>query len=153
MEFVIAQNQTNENHIAKEGEREKNSLLVLNEFMGISKNMKKVLLILLGQVDGKGQVRMTPYILRKRLLGEYERVGRRQEKRLFLLDYNGMLVPIIKTSPMAVPSASTLEALEQLSADLKNIVYIISGRDGAFLKQHLGHLRNVKFRVLAHMLM
>lgn len=46
---------------------------------------------------------------------------------------------------MAVPSLQTLEALEKLSADPKNVVYIISGRDGEFLEQHLGHLRNVGF--------
>lgn len=46
---------------------------------------------------------------------------------------------------MAVPSDATLEALERLSADPKNVVYIISGRDGEFLEEHLGHLKNVGF--------
>ena len=46
---------------------------------------------------------------------------------------------------MAVPTEATLEALEKLSADPKNVVYIISGRDAAFLEQHLGHFRNVGF--------
>jgi trehalose 6-phosphate synthase/phosphatase len=46
---------------------------------------------------------------------------------------------------MATPSEATLEALERLSADPKNLVYIISGRDGEFLEQHLGHLSNVGF--------
>lgn len=46
---------------------------------------------------------------------------------------------------MATPSEATLEALERLSADPKNLVYIISGRDGEFLEQHLGHLKNVGF--------
>ena len=41
---------------------------------------------------------------------------------------------------MAVPSEATLEALERLCADPKNLVYIISGRDGDFLEQHLGHI-------------
>ena len=44
---------------------------------------------------------------------------------------------------MAIPSAPTLEALEKLSADPNNIVYIISGRDGEFLEQHLGHIKNL----------
>ena len=57
----------------------------------------------------------------------------------------GTLAPIVKTPSMAVPTEATLEALEKLSADPKNIVYIISGRDGGFLEQHLGHLRNVGF--------
>ena len=46
---------------------------------------------------------------------------------------------------MAIPTAVTLEALERLSADPRNIVYIISGRDQEFLEQHLGHLQNVGF--------
>lgn len=46
---------------------------------------------------------------------------------------------------MAVPSEPTLEALERLSADPKNLVYIISGRDQEFLEQHLGHLQNIGF--------
>jgi trehalose 6-phosphate synthase/phosphatase len=46
---------------------------------------------------------------------------------------------------MAVPSPDALEALEKLSDDPKNVVYIISGRDSAFLDQHLGHLTNMGF--------
>lgn len=46
---------------------------------------------------------------------------------------------------MAVPSPEALEALEKLSADPKNVVYIISGREGSFLDQHLGHLSHVGF--------
>ena len=41
---------------------------------------------------------------------------------------------------MATPSAATLRALTALTSDPLNIVYIISGRDGDFLEQHLGHI-------------
>jgi hypothetical protein len=44
---------------------------------------------------------------------------------------------------MAVPTEDTLAALTALSADPRNLVYIISGRDGAFLEQHLGHIRGL----------
>jgi len=44
---------------------------------------------------------------------------------------------------MAVPSEATLEALGRLCADPKNLVYIISGRDGDFLEQHLGHINGL----------
>ena len=44
---------------------------------------------------------------------------------------------------MAVPSEATLEALERLCADPKNLVYIISGRDGDFLETHLGHIKGL----------
>jgi trehalose 6-phosphate synthase/phosphatase len=46
---------------------------------------------------------------------------------------------------MAVPSPEALEALQKLSNDPQNIVYIISGRDGGFLDQHLGHLSQLGF--------
>lgn len=55
----------------------------------------------------------------------------------------GTLAPIVKVPSMATPSAPTLEALEKLSADPQNLVYIISGRDGEFLEQHLGHIANL----------
>ena len=44
---------------------------------------------------------------------------------------------------MAVPSEETLLALDRLSSDPRNLVYIISGRDGDFLQQHLGHLTRI----------
>ena len=44
---------------------------------------------------------------------------------------------------MAVPSEATLEALQQLCEDPKNLVYIISGRDGDFLTQHLGQIKGL----------
>ncbi|PFH48155.1 glycosyltransferase family 20 protein [Amanita thiersii Skay4041] len=96
---------------------------------------------LLSQIGGQGQARQTPYIPKERLLSWYGKA----KKRLFLFDYDGTLAPIVKTPSMAVPSAATLEALSGLSADPKNIVWIISGRDGEFLEQHLGHLENIGF--------
>lgn len=44
---------------------------------------------------------------------------------------------------MAIPTEDTLTALTQLAADPRNLVYIISGRDGAFLEQHLGHIESL----------
>jgi trehalose 6-phosphate synthase/phosphatase len=46
---------------------------------------------------------------------------------------------------MAIPSKAALLALSLLSADPKNLVYIISGRDAAFLDLHLGHLGRLGF--------
>lgn len=46
---------------------------------------------------------------------------------------------------MAIPSEAALEALERLAADPKNVVYIISGRDQAFLDLHLGYIKNLGF--------
>ncbi|KAJ7342536.1 trehalose-6-phosphate phosphatase [Mycena albidolilacea] len=97
--------------------------------------------MLLGQLGGKETARRTPYIPRDVLESRYHSA----KKRLFFFDYDGTLAPIVKTPSMAVPSAPTLEALERLAADPRNVVYIISGRDGEFLEQHLGHLKNVGF--------
>ncbi|PPQ70030.1 hypothetical protein CVT24_003797 [Panaeolus cyanescens] len=178
MEFVIAQNTTNQ------------SPSVLSEFMGISKNMDEALLVnpwnlgdvaaaihkgltmdpaekarrqeklykvvtthtshswaavlvkmLLGQMDQSGTARQTPYIPKEKLESLYASA----KKRLFFFDYDGTLAPIVKVPSMATPSEATLEALEKLSSDPRNVVYIISGRDGGFLEQHLGHLTNVGF--------
>ncbi|KAF7344346.1 Trehalose-6-phosphate phosphatase [Mycena sanguinolenta] len=97
--------------------------------------------MLLGQLGGKETARRTPYIPREVLESRYHAA----KKRLFFFDYDGTLAPIVKTPSMAVPSAATLTALERLSADPRNVVYIISGRDGEFLEQHLGHLKHVGF--------
>lgn len=97
--------------------------------------------MLLGQMGLQGLARQTPYIPREQLEGLYTSA----KKRLFLFDYDGTLSPIVKTPSMAVPSEATLNALNKLTMDPKNIVYIISGRDGEFLEQHLGHLKNIGF--------
>lgn len=67
------------------------------------------------------------------------------KKRLLLFDYDGTLTPIVKVPSAATPSDSLLHSLESLAADSRNIVYIISGRDGDFLMQHLGHIKNLGF--------
>ncbi|KAF9479323.1 trehalose-6-phosphate phosphatase [Pholiota conissans] len=97
--------------------------------------------MLLSQMGLSGTARKTPYIPQAQL----DRCYQNAKKRLFLFDYDGTLAPIVKTPSMATPSEATLEALEKLSEDPQNIVWIISGRDGAFLEQHLGHLKNIGF--------
>lgn len=44
---------------------------------------------------------------------------------------------------MAIPSSDALNALTKLAADPRNVVYIVSGRDQAFLELHLGHIRHL----------
>ncbi|KAF9009898.1 trehalose 6-phosphate phosphatase [Cyathus striatus] len=97
--------------------------------------------MLLAQMGRQGMARKTPYIPKDQLEGLYTKA----KKRLFLFDYDGTLAPIVKVPSMATPSEATLEALTKLSADPNNLVYIISGRDGEFLEQHLGHLKNIGF--------
>lgn len=72
-----------------------------------------------------------------------ERNARRSD--LAFARSQGTLTPIVRVPSAAVPAGATLEALEKLSQDPKNLVFIISGRDGGFLEQHLGHLDKVGF--------
>ena len=94
---------------------------------------------LLERLGSSNMARRTPFIPKDDLESHYARAG----KRLFLFDYDGTLAPIVKVPSAAVPSRETLQALEALTSDPRNVVYIISGRDGEFLEQHLGHLSNL----------
>ena len=53
------------------------------------------------------------------------------------------MTPIVKNPAAAVPPPGLLDALERLCDDPHNIVYIISGRNGDFLQQHLGHIEKL----------
>ena len=54
-------------------------------------------------------------------------------RRLFLLDYDGTLVPLMSTPEKAKPGEITLGLLKKISSDEKNEVVLISGRDRATL--------------------
>ena len=68
------------------------------------------------------------------------------KKRLFLFDYDGTLTEIRKTPNAAVPSTEMLASLSCLVKNPSNIVYIVSGRDQAFLELHLGYLSGLGLR-------
>ncbi|CAM1503561.1 Fc.00g011520.m01.CDS01 [Cosmosporella sp. VM-42] len=92
-------------------------------------------------VLGDGTTNVTPLLDRALLLSQY----RSAEKRLFMFDYDGTLTPIVREPSAAVPSGRLMHTLEILAADPRNAVWIISGRDQDFLKQHLGHIPNLGF--------
>lgn len=116
--------------------------------------------MLLSAIGNDNTARKTPELDRALLKSKYTSAKR----RLLMFDYDvriltsplffrftdlarsqGTLTPIVKTPSAAVPSDKTLEGLEKLASDPKNIVYLISGRDSGFLMQHLGHLKNLGF--------
>lgn len=61
-------------------------------------------------------------------------------KTLFFLDYDGTLAPFSETPEKAVPDKALLKLLEDLAANPKYQVVIISGRDRNSLENWLGHL-------------
>jgi len=65
----------------------------------------------------------------------------KSSRRIFFLDYDGTLSPIVDKPEDAHPSAELKHLLNQLSNDRKNRIYIISGRDKKTLASWLGDLR------------
>ncbi|KAL2843803.1 glycosyltransferase family 20-domain-containing protein [Aspergillus pseudodeflectus] len=78
----------------------------------------------------------TPALDRIKVLKQY----RKSRKRLFMFDYDGTLTPIVKDPQSAIPSDRVLRSLKSLAADPRNAVWIISGRDQAFLDEWMGHI-------------
>jgi len=63
------------------------------------------------------------------------------KKRCILLDYDGTLAPFEKLPSLAIPGDEVLNLLAELSANSKNEVVVISGRDSDILQKWMGHLR------------
>ncbi|GAA5824424.1 hypothetical protein JCM11251_000417 [Rhodosporidiobolus azoricus] len=97
------------------------------------------ILKLLESLQGEQATQNTPPLDENTVVAKYEKAG----KRLLMFDYDGTLTPIVKDPAAATPSPELLKALETVAKDPKNVVYIISGRDGEFLDQHLGHIPNL----------
>lgn len=78
----------------------------------------------------------TPALDRTKLLSQY----RNSSRRLFMFDYDGTLTPIVKDPQSAIPSDRVIRTLKSLASDPNNAVWIISGRDQAFLDEWMGHI-------------
>ncbi|KAK0557107.1 hypothetical protein OC846_000754 [Tilletia horrida] len=96
---------------------------------------------LLVRLESGQAAHFTPPLERQRLVDAYNSAKR----RLLLLDYDGTLTPIVKDPEAALPSKELLVALQTLTEDPRNVMFIISGRDERFLSKHLGHLRGIGF--------
>ena len=73
---------------------------------------------------------------RRHLLDSY----RSAAKRLFLLDYDGTLVPFTANPEDAVPGRALMKLIKSLSENNANDVYIISGRSSTWLDACFGQL-------------
>jgi len=63
---------------------------------------------------------------------------RSSRKRLFLLDYDGTLIPFADTPEKAKPDKEILRIIRNLAKDKNNEVVIISGRDRSFIEHWFG---------------
>lgn len=73
-----------------------------------------------------------------------ELIGRKYSKskrRALFFDYDGTLVPIARTPDQALPDAGLMAALQELAADGRNDITIVSGRPREFLQSQFGNLR------------
>ncbi|RAR03617.1 glycosyltransferase family 20 protein [Stemphylium lycopersici] len=107
--------------------------VVENNVQSWTNNYLKRLMTNLSSFD---QTFATPALDRAKLLFQY----RQAKKRLFMFDYDGTLTPIVKDPQAAIPSDRVIRTLKTLSADPTNAVWIISGRDQAFLDEWMGHI-------------
>jgi trehalose 6-phosphate synthase/phosphatase len=85
-------------------------------------------LSVLGKVKEQQRImamREVTYQVKNKLISEYAAGAR----RLFLLDYDGTLVPFVDRPEKAVPSQAVLSVLSKLTSDKQNEIVIISGRD------------------------
>jgi trehalose 6-phosphate synthase/phosphatase len=74
--------------------------------------------------------------LQKQILQDYGT----SKKRLFLLDYDGSLVPFANDRNDAKPPKRLLNLLEELSKDKRNDIVVVSGRSSKDLEKWLGTL-------------
>lgn len=87
-------------------------------------------------MESSNQPFATPALDRAKLLMQY----RQARKRLFLFDYDGTLTPIVRDPQSAIPSDRVIRTVKTLASDPTNQVWIISGRDQAFLEKWMGHI-------------
>jgi trehalose 6-phosphate synthase/phosphatase len=74
--------------------------------------------------------------MRRRIASAY----RKSERRLVLLDYDGVLRGFTHNPEDAKPSSEVMKLLDKLTRDAKNDVMIVSGRSRKDLAEWFGHL-------------
>ena len=102
----------------------------------IEKWAKTYLSRLLVNLASFNQSIATPALDKTKVLARY----RRAKRRLFMFDYDGTLTPIVKDPQAAIPSDRIIRNIKTLAEDKRNNVWIISGRDQAFLGEWMGHI-------------
>ncbi|KAG0634767.1 glycosyltransferase family 20-domain-containing protein [Tuber brumale] len=88
---------------------------------------------------------LTPALDLKRLYTTYNEMEKDLKtggvgERIFMLDYDGTLTHIMDDPVQATPSDKVVRCIKKLAQQQGNRVWIISGRDQAFLEKWLGHI-------------
>lgn len=89
---------------------------------------------LISQVEQTHETHFTPTLNRPLLYNNYKTL----ERRLFLFDYDGTLTPIVRDPAAAIPSTRLLAIVDKITADPRNQLWIILGRDQEFLEKWWG---------------
>lgn len=79
------------------------------------------------------QLEVEEKIINKDVLKRFKQIFDESSRRLFLLDYDGTLSPIVTDPSTSKPSVGIVDLLKKLSSDFNVNVAIISGRDRIFL--------------------
>jgi len=72
---------------------------------------------------------------------ELKNAYKKSKRRMFFMDYDGTLSPIVSNPKDAIPSEDLKDIISKLSNDKRNRIYIISGRDRKALELWLGDFR------------
>lgn len=84
------------------------------------------------------QAKQQTKLMDDKIVDQMHHAYQKAKKRCLLLDYDGTLVPFARLPQEAMPGKDLLSLLKKLSADKKNNVVIISGREGDTLENWLG---------------
>jgi trehalose 6-phosphate synthase/phosphatase len=87
------------------------------------------------------QEALKPKSLSGSTLGKLEKEYSNAQSRLIFLDYDGTLTPFHGNPSQSMPDEELLSILEALTADPKNSIVVISGRDKNTLDEWLGHFK------------
>jgi trehalose 6-phosphate synthase/phosphatase len=79
------------------------------------------------------QMEFEEKIINQDVLKSFKQIFDESSRRLFLLDYDGTLSPIVPDPSSSKPSVGIVDVLKKLSSDFNVNVAIISGRDKEFL--------------------
>jgi trehalose 6-phosphate synthase/phosphatase len=85
---------------------------------------------------GRGRTHTLNAVYEQKLRADYKKARR----RLFLLDYDGVLHGLVSNPSSAEPSKQVLDLLKRLATDPKNDLMLVSGRSKDDLQKWFGHL-------------